>query len=96
MSSGFFGVLNDGNSDDEDDPKPSPRRAPQEDRSASGPLHIPAYEDLSTARIDEITVLEAVYAQDFKKQDGVWGCLCLQVDVRPPDVEPERIGSKLL
>jgi hypothetical protein len=58
-------------------------------------IHIPSYEDLSTSRADEETVLQAVYAQDFRRQVGVWGCARLEVDVRPPDIDPEQIGSHL-
>jgi hypothetical protein len=58
-------------------------------------IHIPSYEDLSTTRADEETVLQAVYAQDFRRQVGVWGCARLEVDVRPPDIDPEQIGSHL-
>jgi hypothetical protein len=60
-------------------------------------LQAAATEDLSTARADEETVLAAVYGEeDFRRIPGVWGCAKLQVKVRPPDVEPQRIGSSLL
>ena len=62
---------------------------------AAPPIDIPSYEDLSTSRADEETVLQAVYADDFRRHNGVWGCARLEVDVRPPDVERERIGSQL-
>lgn len=96
MSSGFFGVLQDDDSSDEDSPKATKTPNVREEPSESGPLHIPPYEDLSVARLDEVTVLEAVYGDDFKQRDGVWGCPNLQVRVRPPDIEEERIGSHLL
>jgi len=65
--------------------------------TGGGGVHIPSYEDLSTTRVDEITVLEAVYgAEDFAQDDGVWGCPLLKVRVRPPDVEDlAKIGSTL-
>jgi len=78
--SGFFGVLRDDSSSEDDDNRD---------------VYIPSYEDLSTARADEETVLQVVYAQDFRRYDGVWGCSRLEVDVRPPDVESKRIGSQL-
>jgi eukaryotic translation initiation factor 2-alpha kinase 4 len=49
---------------------------------------------LSTARTDEVTVLEAVYGDDFSTQKGVWGLPRLSVKVRPPDVEPSKIGTE--
>lgn len=55
----------------------------------------PSHEDLSSIRVDEETVLEAVYGEDFSKSEGVWGCPVLRVRVRPPDVEPRLIGSRL-
>ena len=45
--------------------------------------------------MDEITVLQAVYGDDFQETLGVWQRPRLQVKVRPPDVEPHRIGSQL-
>ena len=56
---------------------------------------VPAYEDLSNARSDEVTVLEAVYGDDFSNKVGVWNCPLWTVHVRPPDLEPEKIGSHL-
>ena len=49
--------------------------------------HIPSYEDLSTARADEETVLQAVYDSDFKSIPGIWGCPKLQILVKPPDTK---------
>jgi len=48
---------------------------------------IPSYEDLSSARADEETVLQAVYDNDFKCVPGTWGCPKLQIHVKPPDTE---------
>lgn len=65
--------------------------------AAAAPVSIPSYaEDLSVSRADEVTVLEAVYGPDFARKTGVWGCARLEVQTRPPDVEPERIGSEVL
>lgn len=58
---------------------------------------IPSFEDLSTSRADEVTVLEAVYGEDFVATIGVWGCPKFQVRVRPPhEQEEEKVGSQLL
>ena len=87
--SGFFGVLrDDSDSSSEDDEKET---HPQVEAA----VHIPSYEDLSSARADEETVLNVVYEHDFRKYAGVWGCPRFEVDIRPPDIEKERIGSEL-
>ncbi len=72
-------------SDDDDDHHP--RTEPD--------LDVPPYEDLSLYRSDEETVLSAVYGEDFRREDGVWGCAKLYVHVRPPDTEREKVGSEL-
>jgi len=67
--------------------------------AASARIQIPNYEDLSTSRADEVTVLEAVYGEDFEATDGIWGCPKWQVRVRPPncdDRDEEKVGSQLL
>lgn len=46
-------------------------------------------------RTDEVTVLEAVYGEDFSSRPGVWGLPRLSVRVRPPDVEPSRVGAEV-
>lgn len=56
---------------------------------------IPNYEDLSTTRIDEETVLDAVYGDDYYRKDGPWGTSILCVKVNPPDVEQSQIFSQL-
>jgi translation initiation factor 2-alpha kinase 4 len=60
---------------------------------------IPSYEDLSTSRADEETVLSAVYGSDFTRQKGTWGCPKLQVLVRPPELaeddKKDKIGCEL-
>jgi hypothetical protein len=103
MSSGFFGVLQqDDSSDDDDDQNGSSRTSATSDRRhqqsavAEVAADIPAYEDLSTSRADEETVLLAVYGQDFQRNQGVWGTARLEVQVRPPDVDAAHIGNQLL
>ena len=52
--------------------------------------NIPSYEDLSLVRADEEMVLGAVYGDDFRKEGSI-----LNVNIRPPDVESDKIGSEL-
>ena len=52
------------------------------------------FEDLSSYRADEETVLAAVYGDDFSSEEGVWGCARLNVRVRPPDIAREQVGSE--
>jgi translation initiation factor 2-alpha kinase 4 len=94
MTSGFFGALQDDASSDEDNDHRHYQPAPP--TTSESNIHIPAYEDLSTARDDEETVLSAVYGPDFKSQTGVWGCPKLQVQVRPPDIQEPYIGAQCL
>jgi hypothetical protein len=112
MSSGFFGVLqqddssDDDDDDDHDDQNDSSRtdttsdkrhqQSTQNPKPAEIAADIPAYEDLSTSRADEETVLLAVYGRDFQRNQGVWGTARLEVQVRPPDVDAARIGNQLL
>jgi hypothetical protein len=105
MSTGYFAVLNDSSSDEEDTAPERLQQTPQrqnrerstrsksirEEASEAGQVQIPSYEDLSTTRTDEVTVLQAVYGQEFQ-QNGPFEFL---VNVRPPDIEAERIGSHL-
>jgi hypothetical protein len=58
-------------------------------------VHIPSYEDLSSHREDEETVLSAIYGPDFSIKDGAWGSPKLEVQVRPPDLDYDKIGSQL-
>lgn len=67
----------------------------QTGRGKERDLPVPSYEDLSLTRIDEETVLNAVYGDDFSKRNGPWGSSILCVKVRPPDTEPSKIGSQL-
>jgi hypothetical protein len=112
MSSGFFGVLQqDDSSDDDDDndndqndssrtstasTSETQKQSTQNPKQAELTAAIPAYEDLSTSRADEETVLLAVYGQDFQRNQGVWGTARLEVQVRPPDVDAAHIGNQLL
>jgi len=57
---------------------------------------VPSYEDLSLTRIDEETVLSAVYGNDFSRKEGPWGSRIFCVHVRPIDIAPEQIGSQLM
>jgi hypothetical protein len=99
MSSGFFGVLQQDDSSEDDDQNDSfhatsdkQEQSPQNPNQAA----IPAYEDLSTSRADEETVLKAVYGPDFQRNMGVWGTARLEVQVRPPDVDAKQFGNQLL
>jgi eukaryotic translation initiation factor 2-alpha kinase 4 len=56
---------------------------------------VPDYEDLSSARLDEETVLSAVYGDDFTSSPGVWNCPCWAVNVRPDILDSEKVGSRL-
>jgi len=57
--------------------------------------NVRSYEDLSITRIDEETVLNAVYADEFSTKEGPWGSRILCVKVQPLDTEPSKIGSQL-
>lgn len=57
-------------------------------------IDIPSYEDLSSSRADEETVLQAIYGDDFHSERGTWGQKKLMVKVRPPDLEPNQIGCE--
>lgn len=59
------------------------------------PVLIPPYDDISASRADEETVLQAVYMNDFRRHAGVSGYPRFEVDIRPPDVKPDQIGSQL-
>mmetsp|Transcript_23251 Transcript_23251/g.27488 ORF Transcript_23251/g.27488 Transcript_23251/m.27488 type:complete len:100 (+) Transcript_23251:172-471(+) len=53
---------------------------------------IAPFEDLSTARTDETTVLEVIYGDDFSIENNGRASI-LFIRVRPPDLEPQRVGS---
>ena len=52
------------------------------------------FEDLSSFRADEETVLAAIYGDDFSTEEGVWGCARHQIQIRPPDTE--QVGSSVI
>ena len=90
MTKGLYDALVD---DDSTDNETSTHN--KEGSAGHRPVVIPSYEDLSVARADEETVLEAVYGDDFTRRDGKGGYAQLSVRVRPPDIERERVGSEL-
>jgi translation initiation factor 2-alpha kinase 4 len=59
---------------------------------SSDNVDVPNYEDLSSCRADEEMVLEAIYGSDFSSQNGTWGQKKLVVKVRPPDLDPQKVG----
>ena len=105
--SGFFGVLQDSDSDSSSHSVEGPQTTVSASALSSNTkvtryrpidrknLHIPSYEDLSVSRADEITVLEAVYGEEFRCVEGVWGCKRLEVDVSPPDIPAAQIGCRI-
>lgn len=86
MSSGRYAALLE---DDDSDSDKTP------DRPVSRNVHIPSYEDLSSHRADEETVLSAIYGPDFSRENGAWGAPKLEVQVRPPDLDTQKVGSQL-
>ena len=86
----YYNVLNSEHRGDESDDENNDGHP-----NAETDLDVPPYEDLSLYRSDEETVLAAVYGEDFRREDGVWGCAKLCVHVRPPDTEKEKVGSEL-
>ena len=53
----------------------------------------PSYEDLSSSRADEETVLQCIYGEDYESEVGSWGRTVVKIKVRPPDLDPAQIGS---
>ncbi len=90
MPSMFDALADDDESEDSSDAD-----AGEEKNSEDGTSNIPVYEDLSMTRVDEETVLNAVYGDDFYMKDGPWGSKVFCVNVRPPDIDADRIGSRL-
>ena len=66
----------------------------QEEDGGDASRDVPGFEDLSSFRADEETVLYAVCGDDFSIEDGVWGCARLNINVRPPDTARENVGSE--
>lgn len=93
MSLGRFAALRDSSSSSEEGEEES--ALDHTSATAAQHVFVPAYEDLSTSRADEVTVLSAVYGSDFRREEGTWGCALLKVNVRPPDLQQERIGCEL-
>ena len=99
MSTGFFAALR--NDDDDSSASSSDNKKQKTTQVSPSPPHegssvtVPAYEDLSNARIDEATVLEAVYGDDFTSKPGVWNYPSWAVRVQPPDLDETKIGSQL-
>ena len=96
MPSRFAALQNEDSSDDDVSSQENEAQQKRHESQHKEEVHIPSYEDLSASRADEETVLAAVYGEDFQRHRGVWGYPRLEVKVFPPDVSPERIGSKLL
>lgn len=99
MSNGFAALRYDDDddssgSDGHRDGKKEP--ASMEPPSEGGSVTVPAYEDLSTARLNEEDALKSIYGDDFSSQMGVWGYPSWSVNVRPPDMEPAKIGSHVV
>lgn len=86
MTKGGFAALAD---DSESDSEASKDPVVQPHSS----VNVPSYEDLSSIREDEVTVLEAVYGEDFQKSKSVWGCPKFEVACRPADVG--NVGSSV-
>ena len=93
MSSGRFSAFQD---DASDSSSSASGAGHDPNTKGASDVLVPSFEDLSSYRHDEETVLEAVYGNDFSKKDGAWGCPELLVSVRPPDIDdPSHIGSEL-
>jgi len=97
-----FAVLHNDDSDSSSSSSSNSHKAGRTAAQHSKPSHsdaqvlIPSYEDLSSTRTDEETVLSAVYGNDFTCHSGAWGCPKLQVAVRPPDTRnPQVVGCHL-
>lgn len=52
-------------------------------------------EDLSLMRRDEELALQTVYQEDFRKMTGTWGGVQYEIQLKPPDLAPEDVGSSL-
>ena len=97
--SGFFAVLQDGDSSSDDSGLVASSNSQSDEKkhgAQQSDIVVPSYEDLSSVRVDEETVLSAVYGSDFSVEEGAWGCKRLNVLVKPPDVVQEQIGNQLV
>lgn len=92
MNKGFFDVLQENDSSSES--SASGQSLPSAPNSSS--VVVPSFEDLSLARSDEETVLQAVYGPDFSRKCGANGrATRLNVRVRPPDTDQDHVGAQL-
>mmetsp|Transcript_7742 Transcript_7742/g.19117 ORF Transcript_7742/g.19117 Transcript_7742/m.19117 type:complete len:1794 (-) Transcript_7742:268-5649(-) len=89
---GQFAALvdSDDSSSDSSSPPDSGFNAPPPDNETIIP---PSYEDLSSSRADEETVLQCIYGEDYESEFGSWGRTVVKIKVRPPDLDPAQIGS---
>ena len=58
-------------------------------------VDVPSYEDLSSSRADEETVLQCIYGEDYERENGPWGQAIAKVKIRPPELDPETMGCQL-
>jgi translation initiation factor 2-alpha kinase 4 len=99
---GQFAVLvdsddssNSSSSSSFDAPPPSLSSGRKHDGESAGAIEVPSYEDLSSSRTDEQTVLQCIYEDDYESEAGSWGQTIVKVKIRPPDLEPKQIGCHL-
>lgn len=93
MPSGRYDAFRDDSSDDDNKNDPKEASQVRGENKHNGNVVVPSYEDLSMSRVDEETVLMAVYGNDFTSEEGVWGCARLNVHCRPPDTD--NVGCEL-
>ncbi len=58
-------------------------------------VDVPSYEDLSSSRADEETVLQCIYGEDYEREAGSWGQAIAKVKIRPPELDPKAMGCQL-
>ena len=96
MSSGFFAALRN---DDDDDSSSDGNHNSKHDKNTTpvegASVTVPAYEDLSLARMNEEMALKEIYRTDFSAKIGVWNCPCWTINVRPQGLDPKSIGTSL-
>ena len=90
-----FDALADDESDESDNAAEDEHNVNTKANEGMSNIPVPAYEDRSMTRLDEETVLDAVYGNDFHKKDGPWGSRVFCVNVRPPDIHSNKIGSQV-
>ena len=84
-------AYDDSDNDDDSDDSEDEDLLPESENAA----YVPSFEDLSSVRTDETTVLEAIYGDDFSKKTSSRGFSTFRIRVRPPDLEPKKVGSEL-